>query len=162
MKAQMTDMTPMIKGGAPKAHAMTSLREPDALIKVDLDERCFLFPTAKGVSAINFLIYRDEKLRLELAFPYNISQTPVEFLELKPTDVPEFTRKMVDAVYRTTSFLFIADRRNIAFATHANGYTWQVGDFTSQRELFVSLNCIWRLCGAFGRASDILATPQAH
>jgi hypothetical protein len=141
---------------------LPNLREPDAQIKVELDERCFLFPTAKGVTHIQFLVYRNQKLRLELVFPYNVSQTPIEFLEFKPAAVPEFTRKLVDAVYRTTSFLYISDRQNVAFATHVNGYTLQVGDIASQRELFLSLASIWRLSNAFCRASDFLATPAAH
>jgi hypothetical protein len=156
-QASMTQLTPpQIVPDLP------NLREPDAQIKVELDERCFLFPTAKGVSHIQFLVYRNQKLRLELVFPYNVSQTPIEFLEFKPAAVPEFTRKLVDAVYRTTSFLYISDRQNVAFATHVNGYTLQVGDFASQRELFLSLTSIWRLSNAFCRASDFLATPAAH
>jgi hypothetical protein len=70
------------------------LRSPDALIKVDLDERCFLFPTAKNVSHLQFMVYRGDKLRLELAYPYNVSQTPTELLEFSPAAVAEFSRKL--------------------------------------------------------------------
>jgi hypothetical protein len=140
----------------------SSLREPDAMFKVELDERSFLFPTAKIVTGMQFMVYRGDKLRLDLTFPFNVSQTPVEFLELKPAAVPEFTKKIVDAVYRTSSFLYISDRQNLAFSTHANGFVLQVGDFASHRELFISLACVWRICGGFCRASDLLATPAAH
>jgi hypothetical protein len=146
----------------PSANKLPNFRDPDALLKVELDERCFLFPSAKVVTQMQFLVYRNDRLRLDLTYPYNLSQTPVEFLEMKAAVVPEFTRKLVDAVYRTTSFLYIAERRNIAFATHVNGYTFQVGDYNGQQELFLSLACIWRLTGAFCRASDFLATPAAH
>jgi hypothetical protein len=129
----------------------SSLREPDAMFKVELDERSFLFPTAKIVTGMQFMVYRGDKLRLDLTFPFNVSQTPVEF-----------TKKIVDAVYRTSSFLYISDRQNLAFSTHANGFVLQVGDFASHRELFISLACVWRICGAFCRASDLLATPEAH
>jgi hypothetical protein len=144
------------------ATEMANLREPDAMFKVELDERSFLFPTAKIVTGLQFMVYRGDKLRLDLTFPFNVSRTPVEFLELKPSAVPEFTKKIVDAVYRTSSFLYISDRQNLAFSTHANGFVLQVGDFASHRELFISLACVWRICGGFCRASDYLATPEAH
>jgi hypothetical protein len=159
----MVQVTPIqVVLDAPAKTEVAVNREPDAVIKVELDERCFLFPAAKGVTHMHLLVYRNEKLRIELTYPYNISQTPVEFIELKPAAVPEFTRKLVDAVYRTTSFLYISDKQNIAFATHVNGYTLQVGDYGRQREVFLSLTCIWRLSNAFCRASDFLATPAAH
>jgi hypothetical protein len=146
----------------PPSSDLAQLREPDAMFKVELDERSFLFPAAKIVSGMQFMVYRGEKLRLDLTFPFNVSQTPVEFLELRPAAVPEFTKKVVDAVYRTSSFLYISDRQNLAFSTHANGFVLQVGDFASHRELFISLACIWRICGGFSRASDFLSTPSAH
>jgi hypothetical protein len=137
-------------------------RAPDAVIKVELDERCFLFPAGKNVSHLQFLVYRGSRVRLELIFSYNASQTPTEFVELTPHAVAEFSRKLVDAVYRASSFLHIADGQNIAVSTLANGYTLQVGDFANQRDLFISTSCIWRLCGAFCRSSDFLSTSEAH
>jgi hypothetical protein len=114
------------------------------------------------VTGAQLLIHRGDRLQLDLVFPFNASQTPVEFLTLKPPAVPEFTRKLVDAVYRTTSFLYIAEGMNVAVATHVNGYSVQVSDYASQRELFVHTSCIWRLCGALCRASDFLAVREAH
>jgi hypothetical protein len=137
-------------------------RAPDVLIKIDLDDRCFLFPSAKNVSHLQVLVYRGEKVRLEAVYPYNVSQTPAELIELKPQAVAEFSRKLVDTVYRAGSVLYIAGNQNIAVATLANGYSLQVGDSVHQRDLFISTSCIWRLCGALCRASDLLATPQAH
>jgi hypothetical protein len=155
-------LSPNGKSQQSPTSVMANMREPDALYKVELDERSFLFPTAKVVVSVQFMVYRGEKLRLDLGFPYNVSQTPVELLELKPAAVPEFTRKIVDAVFRTSSFLYIVDRQTFTFTTNANGFVLQVGDFAGQRELFISLASIWRLCGGFCRASDFLATPEAH
>ncbi len=147
---------------ATEASGLPGLRPPEAQIRVDLDDRCFLFPAAKNVSHMQLLIYRGKKLRLEVAFPYNASQSASEFLELGADAVPDFARKMVEAVYRAGSFLTIVDGLNISMCTHANGYNLQVGDFSTQRDLFVSPACIWRLCGAICRAGDFLAVKEAH
>jgi hypothetical protein len=146
----------------PPVAGPSASRAADVVIKVDLDDRCFLFPTAKNIAHLQFLIHRGERLRLELGFAYNVSQSPIELIEMAPYAVADFSRKLVDAVYRATSVLFIADGQTITVVTLANGYNLQIGDFASQRDLFISTGCIWRVCGAFCRASDFLTSPKSH
>jgi len=141
---------------------LPSLPAPDLQLKVELDDRCFLFPAAKNLTHVHFLAYEAEKLRIDMVFPYNTNQTATEFLELDAKSVPELTRKLVEAVYRAGSFLLINDGVTITFTTFPNGYALQVGDFESKRELFISTNCIWRFCGAFCRAVDGMTVRQSH
>ena len=144
------------------ASAIPALRPPHARIKVDLDERCFAFPAAKALANLQLLVYRGDRIQIELGYAFNEAKDSTEFATLAPGCICELARKMVEAVYRASSFVLVAGDVNVNFVTHPNGYALQVGDFSSQNDLFISPACIWRVSNAICRAADFVAISNTH
>jgi hypothetical protein len=144
------------------ASAIPALKPPKALIKVDLDDRCYAFPATTALTFVQLLVYRGDKMRIARGLAFNEAHSATEFTSLPPDAVAELARRIVEAVYRASSFLMVAGDTNINCVTHPNGYALQVGDFVSQRDLFVSPACIWRVANAVCRAADCLAVSHTH
>jgi hypothetical protein len=134
----------------------------DAIVKVDLDDRAFLFPSPKQVTQLHLLLYRQHMLRLECAFAFNESRAPHGLFDIVADDAPEFSRRLVESVYRAQSSLIVTRHTNLSITVVANGYILQFGDTERPRELFLSTGCIWRVCGAIARGADFISPIKAN
>lgn len=147
----------------PREHAQTGVAPaPDAVIKVDLDERAYLFPQGKQVLQLHVLAYRPHMIRLEATFAFNEARASHELFELTADDARDLVRRLVEAVYRAQSGQVVSRTTTLSIAVVANGYIVQVGDHEQMRELFLSTSCIWRVCSGIARAVDFIAPIQSN
>ena len=81
----------------PAPRLVTELK-PKYEVKVDLDDRCFLFPAGKPLAQLSLL--SDGKLIfVEAVFPFNQSRTPPRLLTLELEDAQELARGLIQAVH---------------------------------------------------------------
>jgi hypothetical protein len=135
--------------------------KPDYVIKVDLDERAFLFPAGKSISQISFAT-DGRMIHVDAVFAFNETHTPPRLMTLGLEDVRELARRLVDAVYQARTQLAMTDGMRIAINVIANGYHLQIGDMTDPIDLYLSTGCIWRLCQGLLRIADYIAPIEAN
>lgn len=81
--------------------------KPKFEIKVDLDERSFLFPAGKPISQLLFL--SDGKtVFVEAVYPFNQSRTPPRLATFDLEDAREFGRRLVEAVHCARAQIVVA------------------------------------------------------
>jgi hypothetical protein len=135
--------------------------KPDLIVKVDLDERAFLFPAGKLISQISFAT-DGRVVHIDAVYPFNEARTPPRLLTLSAEDATELARRLVDAVYQARTQLAMSDGMRIAINVIANGYHLQIGDMTDPTDLYLSTSCIWRVCQALLRATDYIRPVEAN
>jgi hypothetical protein len=135
--------------------------KPDYVIKVDLDDRAFLFPAGKSISQLAFST-DGRAIHVDAVFAFNETRTPPRLMTLGLEDVRELTRRLVDAVYQARTQLAMTDVMRIAINVIANGYHLQIGDMTEPTDLYLSTGCIWRVCQGLLRIADYIAPVEAN
>jgi hypothetical protein len=130
-------------------------------VKVDLDERAFLFPSGKPVSQLVF-IAAGRQVYVEAVYAFNASRTPPRLATLSLEDAAEFGHKLVEAVHTARTQLVATEGVRIELIVIANGYRIQFGDVNQATELFLGSNCIWRVCHGILRAVDFISPVEAH
>jgi hypothetical protein len=135
--------------------------KPKFEIKVDLDERCFLFPSGKSVSQL-LLLSDGRTVFIDAVFPFNQSRTPPRLVALDLEDTREFGRRLVEAVHTAKTQLVATSGIRITINVVANGYHLQFGDMNSAIELFLGTSCIWRICQGLLRTADLIAPIESN
>ena len=119
--------------------------KPKHEVKVDLDDRAFLFPAGKSVNQLLFLT--DGKvIFIEAVYPFNQAHTPPRLASLDLDDAREFGRRLVEAAHCARTQIVATSGVRITINVVANGYQFQFGDMNNATELFLGANCIWRVC----------------
>jgi hypothetical protein len=134
---------------------------PDLAIRVDLDDRAFLFPAGKTISQVVFAA-EGRLIHLDAVYPFNESRTAPRLLTLGLDDARELGRRLVDAVYQARTQLAVSDGMRIAINVIANGYHLQIGDMNDPTDLYLSTGCIWRVCQGLLRVIDHIAPVEAN
>ncbi|MFL6817150.1 MAG: hypothetical protein ACJ8EF_04310 [Bradyrhizobium sp.] len=135
--------------------------KPKYEIKVDLDERAFLFPAGKSVSQLLFLS-DGRTIFVEAVFPFNQSHTPPRLIALDLEDAREFGRRLIEAVHCARTQLVVTGGVHISINVIANGYHLQFGDMNKATELFLGTSCIWRVCQGLLRIADLIAPNESN
>ena len=135
---------------------------PNAIIKVDLDERAFLFPANKLLTQLQILVSKPDRIKFEGTFAFNSSRANPELFELSSDETRDFSRKLVDTVYRAQPSTLVAATTSLTVNPLPNGYVFQFGSLEHPGELYLSTNCIWRVCGAIARAADFVAPISSN
>lgn len=135
---------------------------PDAVVKVELDERAFLFPETKLVTQLHLLVYKPHKVRFEAVYAFNESRASPELFELTAEDARQLAKKLVETVYRAQSSQIVSRETSLGITVTPNGYILQLGGVDAQKELTLSTGCIWRVCAAITRAVDFLSPIASH
>lgn len=130
-------------------------------VKVDLDDRAYLFPAGKGLAQLVFLS-DGHRVYVEAAYHFNQSRTPPRLLSLDFEDARELGRRLVEAVHHARTQLAITSGVRITINVVANGYHLQIGDMNDALELFLSTGCIWRVCQGLLRITDLIAPVEAN
>ncbi len=134
---------------------------PKHEIKVDLDERAYLFPAGKSVSQLLFLS-DGRTIFVEAVYPFNQSHTPPRLVALDLEDAREFGRRLIEAVHCARNQMVVTSGIRISINVVANGYHLQFGDMNSATELFLGTNCIWRVCQGLLRIADLIAPVESN
>jgi hypothetical protein len=144
----------------PVPRPITALK-PKFEVKVDLDDRAFLFPAGKSVAQLVFLS-DGTSIQIEAIYPFNQSRTPPRLLLLDFEDASELGRRLVEAVHHARTQLVITAGVRITINVVANGYHLQIGDMNDATELFLGTGCIWRVCQGLLRIVDLIAPVEAN
>jgi hypothetical protein len=144
----------------PAPRLVTELK-PKYEVKVDLDERCFLFPAGKALAQLA-LLSDGTFVYVEAVFPFNQSRTPPRILMLELEDARELARGLVQAVHYAKTQLVITAGVRITITVVANGYHLQIGDMNAATEIFLSTGVIWRVCQGMLRIVDFIAPVESH
>ncbi len=135
-------------------------RNPDAIVKIDLDDRAYIFPEGKPITQLHVMAYRGQGLRIEALYAFNQSRASPVLFEIPADDASDFLKRLVEAVYRAQSCQIVSPTLSLSIAVVANGYLFQLGGLETSRELMVSTGSIWRVCAGLARALDAI-TPIA-
>jgi hypothetical protein len=135
--------------------------KPKFEVKVDLDDRAFLFPAGKSLAQLIFLS-DGQKIYAEAAYHFNQSRTPPRLLTLDLEDAKELARRLVEAVHTARTQLAITAGLRITINVVANGYHLQIGDMSDARELFLGTGSIWRVCHGLLRVIDFIAPVESN
>jgi hypothetical protein len=144
----------------PAPRLVTDLK-PKFEVKVDLDDRCFLFPAGKPLAQLA-LLSDGNLIFVEAVFPFNQSRTPPRLLTLEQEDARELGRGLVQAVHHAKTQLVITTGIRITINVVANGYHLQIGDMNAATEIFLSTGVIWRVCQGMLRIVDFIGPVEAH
>jgi hypothetical protein len=130
-------------------------------VKVELDDRAFLFPAGKAVMQLIF--YADGRtIHIEAIYPFNQSRTPPRLVSLDLDDARELGRKLVEAVHMARTQLVVSPGVRIAINVMANGYHIQIGDMNQSTDLFLGTGSIWRVCQGLLRIIDFIAPVESN
>ena len=135
--------------------------KPKFEIKVDLDERSFLFPAGKSVSQL-LLLSDGRTIFIEVVFPFNQSRTSPRLASLDLEDAREFGRRLIEAVHTARTQLVSTQGIRVSINVIANGYHLQFGDMNDATELFLGTNCIWRVCQGVLRIADLISPVESN
>jgi len=142
----------------PVPRLVTELK-PKYEIKVDLDDRSFLFPAGKSITQ---LVFQSDGKRIfvEAIYPFNQSHTSPRLLTLDFEDAKDLGRRLIEAVHHARTQLVATDSTRITINVVANGYHLQIGDMNHATELFLGTPCIWRVCQGILRIVDLIAPVE--
>ena len=145
---------------------MTNLRilpesKPKFEVKVDLDDRAFLFPSGKPVIQLVFLA-EGRSIHIEASYPFNQARTPPRIVTLDLADARELGHKLVEVVHNAKSQLLVSEGTHITISVVANGYHLQIGDMNAATEIFLSTGVIWRVCQGLLRIVDFVAPVESN
>ncbi len=135
--------------------------KPKHEIKIDLDDRAFLFPAGKSVSQL-LLLSDGRRITIEAVYPFNQAHTPPQIVTLSLDDTREFGRRLVEAVHAAKTQLVVTAGIRITINVIANGYHLQIGDMNEATELFLSTGCIWRVCQGLLRIADLISPVESN
>jgi len=130
-------------------------------VKVDLDDRAFVFPAGKPIAQL-VLLSDGKRVYVEAVYPFNQSRTPPRLLTFDLEDAREFSKRLIEAVHNAKTQLVVTAGIRITIAPVANGYHLQVGDVNDATELFLSTGCIWRVCQGFLRIVDLISPIESN
>jgi hypothetical protein len=135
--------------------------KPKYEVKVDLDDRAFLFPAGKLVAQLLFLS-DGKRIFVEAVYPFNQSRTLPRLLTLDFEDAKDLGRRLIEAVHHARTQLVATDGVRITINVIPNGYHIQIGDMNHATELFLSTACIWRVCQGLRRIIDLIAPVESN
>ena len=144
-----------------QAESAKPAAEAPALAKVELDDRCFLFPDGKVMS--HLLIAREgpDRIALDAVFTFNGTRLPARILNLSREELKLFARELLDSVYAAKSGFVLRDTLKISIIVVANGYRIEFQRSESKCEIYLSTGAIWRfvrgLLGAADAASPVIS-----
>jgi hypothetical protein len=135
--------------------------KPKFEVKVDLDERAFLFPAGKSVAQL-FFLSDGRRIFVEAVYPFNQSHTPPRLLTLDFDDAKDLGRRLIEAVHHARTQIVATAGIRITINVVPNGYHLQIGDLNHATELFLSTACIWRVCQGLLRIIDLIAPVESN
>jgi hypothetical protein len=133
-----------------------------ALAKIELDDRCFLFPDGKVVS--HALVGREgaDRICMDAVYTFNGTRLPQRVLHLSREELKLFTRELLDSVYAAKSGFVLRDTLKIAIIVVANGYRIEFQRSERKSELYISTGAIWRFIRGLLAAADQSSPVVSH
>jgi hypothetical protein len=131
-------------------------------IRIELDERCFLFPDGKLLTHLMIIREKGDTISLEAVFPFNATRLPARFLSLSREEARLFAKEMVEVVYAAKSGLLLHDGLKISIVVAPNGYRVEYLRAKMRVETFFSTGVIWRVIKGLLQAVDEISPIVSH
>lgn len=129
-------------------------------VRVDLNERCFLFPAGKGVSHLVLAAGPDGFIDVRAVFAYNLSRADSTIDRFSLDEARMVARGMVEGIYQArTQTVFLTGRR-LGLVCNTNGFV--IIGHDDAYELFISGQIMISVAQALLRAVDKVAPIEAH
>lgn len=135
---------------------------PDGVVKIDLDERAFLFPQTKSLTQLHIYVHKPQLVRFEVAYAFNHAHANSLLFEISVEDCAELSRRLVEAVYRAQSTQIVTKSLSLGMTVVPNGYILQINEHSASTEMFLGTGSIWRVLSGIARAVDLLAPSASH
>ena len=142
-------------------------------VRVDLNERCFLFPEGKGVSHVivgpaplsdpltaGMGSESAPTIELRAVFSFNQSKTDGTIDHFSLDDARALARTMIEGVYQARTQTVFLDGRTLGLVCNVNGFVLTGHDHAY--DLFIAGQLIVTLANALLRVADSLTPVQAH
>ncbi len=133
-----------------------------AAYKVEMDDRCMVFPDGKTLQHLLVTTDGVANLTLEAIFAFNASRFDPLLLTMPLDDAREFTRELTGAVYQAKTGFYLTDEWKIAINVMANGYQIDISHAARKIELFLSTGVIWRFIKALLMTLDQASPVRAN
>ncbi|MGL4727164.1 MAG: hypothetical protein ACRCWO_00265 [Bosea sp. (in: a-proteobacteria)] len=114
-------------------------------VKIELDERAFLFPEGKPVTHMVIVCQGMSAFHLDAVFAFNRSRDNARFATLTLPQMREFTRELLGAVYAAKPTFVLDGGLKLTITVVLNGYICEFVTGDDKRELFLGTGCIWRV-----------------
>jgi hypothetical protein len=130
-------------------------------IKVELDERCFLFPAGKVVRHLMIAGERD-LIVMDAVYEFNETRRSPRIVEMKLSEAAGFSRELANAAYygRTSFYVSEGFQATINIAQHGSQIEFM--KFDSKVELMVSVPATWRVIRGLLCAIDARSPISSH
>jgi hypothetical protein len=134
----------------PKVHALPKLvgardsAPTEAAVRIELDERCFLFPDGKVVKHVVIAGER-QSVTIDAVFDFNETRRSPRIIELSLPDAAGFARELVNAAYYAKTSFFLSDGLQATINVAQHGCLIEFMKFDAKVELMVSVPATWRL-----------------
>jgi hypothetical protein len=130
------------------------LNIPAASVKIELDERCFVFPDGKLLSHLVLAVSPARRIAVDAVFPFNQTRRNPRILELGLDEARGFVRELLGAVYYAKTSFYLSDSMRVAINVAANGYHLEITRAEEVVEILLSTGSIWRFIKGFSIAID--------
>ena len=145
------------------------LRQPDArpalesqTTKIELDERCFVFPDGKVASHLLIIREGPDRLCFDAVFTFNGTRLPGRLLDFSLEELKLFARELLDSVYAAKSGFVLRDTLKISIVVVANGYRIEFQRAQARSEIYLSTGAIWRVLRGLLVAADEASPVISH
>ena len=132
------------------------------LIKIELDERCFVFPDGKVASHLMITREANDRLCFDAVFTFNCTRLPTRLLHLSLEELTLFARELLDSVYAAKSGFVLRDTLKISIIVVANGYRVEFQRAEMKTEIYLSTGAIWRVLRGLLAAVDESSPVASH
>jgi len=123
---------------------LSGIQPRELAVKVDLDDRCFLFPDGKIVSNLMLVAGSERNIAIDAVFLFNQTHLPPRIVEMSLTEAQGFVRELLNAVYYAKTSFFLGASVRVTINVAANGYHIEFLRSQETIELLVSTGSIWR------------------
>jgi hypothetical protein len=151
----------------PKIHSLPKLvgardsAPAGPAVKIELDERCFLFPDGKVVKHVVIAAERN-LVTIDAVFDFNETRRSPRIIELSLPDAAGFARELVNAAYYAKTSFFLSDGLQATINVAQHGCLIEFLKFDAKVELMVSVPATWRLIKGILSAIDSRAPTVSH
>ena len=142
--------------------ALPPLASKSAVYKVEMDDRCMVFPDGKTLQHLIVTSDSAGNLTLEAVYAFNASRLDPLLLTMPLADAREFIRELVGVVFQAKTGFYLTDEWKIAINVMANGYQLDIQKEARKTELFLSTGVIWRFIKALLMTLDQASPVQAN
>jgi hypothetical protein len=132
------------------------------MIRIEMDERCFLFPDGKLMTHVLLCREGSDTIGFDAVFPFNATRISSRFLTLSRAEARLFVKELIEVVYAAKSGFLLHGGLKISIVVAANGYRVDYHRADMRIETFLSTAVIWRFIKGILMAVDEASPVVSH